>query len=449
MYFINSVATKLRWDLHKRILQLAIPMILANITTPLIGLVDTAVLGHMTQVHYLAGAAIGAFVLTQLYWICGFVRMTTTGLSAQAKGRDKLAASPAVHSTQLLQQSLLLSGVIGLVILLCQPIILSLGLMASAAEPPVAQSIRDYFTVRVWGAPFAVMNMALIGWLIGQQKAKQVMYLQIIINLLNVLLNLFFVYGLEWQVKGVATASVISEMIGFTMGMSIALSCIRVKLAMFFNASFKGLGKLMRLNGHMFVRNLALQLCLAFITFQGARFGETTAALNAILMQFFVLIALGLDGIAYAVEALLGEAKGAKKPRVLIKWVRLGLIWSSVFAIGYALLFWAAGEQILLLLTDKASLLDAFRDYSFIVILLPFIGHWCFLFDAVFIGLTRAKAMQNSMILSGLIFFASWAIWGSLENQGLWYAMLAFLAARGITLGGYFVYLAKTSRLLD
>ena len=417
-------------------MSLTLPMVLANITTPLIGLVDTAVLGHLQGSQYLAGASIGALILTQLYWICGFLRMTTTGLSAQAKGRGDEAGK-----TALLLQSLLIGAVLGVFIFVLQTPVLQAGVYFADAQHGLESALKDYFSVRVFGAPAALMNLALIGWMIGQQMTRQVMWIQIIANLLNALLDIGFVFGLGWQVKGVAFASIIAEY--FILLSSLWVVKRHLSLSLFDRAwfSYNALKTLFGLNGDMFIRNVFLQLCLAFLTFQGARLGPMTAATNAIIMQFFVLIALGLDAVAFAVEALVGEAKGANDSRAVTLATQRGLVWSGGFAVLYCLVFFFAGNGIITLLTDIPELRVLVLDYLPIVLLLPLIGHWCFLFDGVYIGLTQARIMRNSMFVSAiLVFFPVWWVFSDIGNLGLWIAFLSFLAARSLTLGWHFTF---------
>ncbi len=423
---------------HAQLLQLALPMILANITTPLLGLVDTAVMGHMDSSAMLAGASIGALILTQIYWVCGFLRMSTTGLSAQAKG---LTNQAVLQATKVMWQGGAVALVLGLALFTLQVPILKIGLMLADPNPQVALHTEAYFSVRVWGAPAALLNMVMIGWLVGQQRTKAVMIIQIFGNSLNVGLDLLFVLGFDWSVAGVALASVIAEYFMVIMALMVAYPIwgkAKPQPAWFGKAAQKAI---LSLNSNILIRNLILQLCLAFLTFQGARYGQTAAAVNAILMQFFVLIALGLDGVAYAVEALVGEASGGKKQAGMKAASIRGLIWSSVFALLYALGFYLAGESIIRQLTDIPHLQQAAQAYLPLMVWLPIIGHWCFLFDGVFVGLTRAKAMRNTMLLSALVYFPTWFVLKDWGNQALWMALLAFLLARGVTLGCYFVWI--------
>jgi MATE family multidrug resistance protein len=430
-------------SLHQKIIVIAIPMILSNVTTPLMGMVDTAVLGHMQGTYFLAGASVAALIITQLYWLYGFLRMTSTGLSAQAKGskdKDQL--------NQSLFQGILIGFMLGCILLLVQDGILALGLYFANATPVIEGVISEYFSTRIWGAPAAIVNLALIGWLIGQQKAKQVLLIQVFANLLNLALNLWFVFGLELEVFGVALASVITEYFIAVVSVIVALSIIGKPIIQKKWFSIAYLHPLLSLNGNTFFRNLILQACIAFLIFKGVGFGSTSAAINAILMQFFTLIALGLDGVAYAAEALVGEQKGDQNAKGIIQVTLHGLVWSSVVAVFYSLVFVIWGTDIISIITDQETLQLEMQDYLIFVYCLPLIAHWCFFFDGVFVGLTRAKAMRNSMLLCGLaVYFPAFWVFSSFANQGLWMAMLLFLLSRGISLGGYFIYLCRYHRL--
>lgn len=429
---------------HKRILVLTGPMILANITTPLIGLVDTAVLGHMAGTHFLAGAAIGALIITQMYWICGFIRMSVTGLSAQAKGnKDEVAA------TKTLYQSLFLGLFLGILILFIQPLLLSAGIYLTEPSELVEDALVRYFNIRIWGAPASLMNLALIGWLIGQQKARTVMLIQVAANLTNAGLNILFVFGFGWQIEGVALASVIAEYGICLVSFYAAFRLLNFNTLLSDWFAWHSLRTLVSTNTNMLIRNIFLQLCLAFVTVQGARYGALTAATNAVLMQFFVLIALGLDGLAFAIEALVGEAKGQGSALKVKLVTYRGLFWSSIVAVIYALVFTFFNGQIISLLTNQNELELAVQNYLGIIVLIPILAHWCFLYDGVFVGLSRARAMRNSMLISSLVVFApAWWVLSAHQNFGLWIALLAFLAARGITLGIYFNYLSSRRNLI-
>ncbi|WP_100642795.1 MATE family efflux transporter [Alteromonas facilis] len=425
-------------------------MIIANITTPLLGLVDTAVLGHLPTVEALAGASIGALVITQIYWVCGFLRMSVTGLSAQMLGRwHKDATQPDTYAKPLAQagaMALLLALVAGLLI----PWVIGVTQAIAQTDTLTNQFIAEYLSVRVFGAPAALLNLVLVGWLIGQQRTSAVLMIQVAGNLINIVLNLVYVFMLDLNVIGVAAATVTSEYVMAFWGAYLAVKPLNVFKPKWHWFSRTECLQVLSLNTAMFIRNLMLQLCLAFITFQGARLGAQTAAVNAILMQFFVLISLGLDGIAYAVEALVGEAKGQRQVIEVNQHTQRGLFWSSLFAVAYSGFFWIAGELILSLLTNKSELVLAASPYLPLIIVLPLVAHWCFLFDGVFVGLSQAQAMRNTMMFSALgVFFPAWWLLQSMNNWALWLAFLLFLAARGASLGGAYLYAQQKGRLLD
>ena len=430
----------------RRLFALAIPMIISNITTPIIGLVDTAVMGHMQDVSHLAGVSLGAIILTQMIWICGFLRMSATGLSAQSHGKqDPVAAG------RVLLQTISLGLALGALLVICQTPLLQAGLWLAEPSPEVTLAATEYFQIRVWSAPVAMMNLALIGWLVGQQKHRHIMQIQILANVVNAGLDIVLVFGFDLGVSGVAIASVCAELLIFVLAAKVAWQTAQGGLGRV-ALLCKDLSHVLLLNSDMLVRNLALQLCLAFVTYTGISFGDVTASVNAIILQFFTLIALGLDGLAYAVEALVGQAAGQDKQQEecpsradrqhssnLKSIVNNALWWSNAFAMGYSLVFAFAGSGIVALLTDIDTLRIAMSDYLIFLVALPIVAHWCFLFDGVYIGLTKARLMRNSMLLcTVLFFFPGWMALSQFDNQGLWSCFLLFLALRGITLGYHF-----------
>lgn len=378
--------------------------------------------------------------------------MSITGLSAQSINSDPLSA------VKVLFQGAMLGLFLAFVIIVLQSAVVSGGLYFAQASVDVAHNVQAYFYTRVWGAPGALINMVLIGWLIGQQKTKYVLVLQIIINLANILLSLLFVYGFDLGVTGVAAATVVAEYLMMFAGLVMVQSYLRkqrgftlfsvsgqsrLKLSVLAEwSTYRQLKLVLSVNSHMFVRNIILQFTLAFITLKGAQYGAQAAAINAIIMQFFALIALGLDGIANAVEALIGEAKSLKDKLKINLYVQVGLLWSSLFAIVYSLLFYFLDSLIISFLTHHSELIGLMADYAYIVVLIPLVSHWCYLFDGVFVGLSLGKPMRDSMFISTVFgFLPTWWIWQQSGNISLWFAMLVFLSFRGLLLGSYYVYL--------
>lgn len=281
----------------------------------------------------------------------------------------------------------------------------------------------------------------MVGWLIGQQRTKPVLFVQIVGNSLNAILNLMFVYIFNLSVAGVALATVTAEIIMFGL---YFCRCFRLSRSVKLHLHWFAIGALtplLTVNANLFLRNIVLQLCLASMILKGAQYGVVEAGINALLMQFFALIALGLDGIAYAVEALVGKSKGQNSRLRFAQYLVQGLFWSSAFACLYACVFLFFSTRISYLLTTHTSILTAFNDYIYIAVLLPLLGHWCFFFDGVAVGLSSAKAMRNSILISALLGFLlfAWAF-RDRQNEALWIGMLAFLTLRGATLGIWIYY---------
>lgn len=421
-------------SLHRQVAKIAIPMVMANLSVPLLGLVDTAVMGHLSQVHYLAGVAIGSMVISLLFWLAGFLRMSTTGATAQAKGRNDHQAQ-----AHILLQGLVLALVLGCVLALLQWPIWQVAKSFIQASPEVAEQGKIYVQIRILAAPASLMNLVLMGWLIGRQQSGAVMRLMLICNVLNIILDLLFVVGLDGKTAGAAWATWVADYVTLLLALRLCwqqLPDIKKQLTQFKGwATPRLMRPLLAMNRDIFLRSLALQLCLAFMTAQAARLGDNTVAANAVLMNFMLLISYGLDGIAYAAEAMVGEAYGAKSRQRVLLAVKVNALWSYILAAFFALSFYLAGIPLIELLTDLPEVRAVASNYLTYVIWLPVLGAGCFLLDGVFIGLTAAKAMRNTMLVSALcVFFPVWWFNQDAGNHALWWALLSFLTARGVTL---------------
>lgn len=435
-------------DQHKQLLLLALPMILSNITVPLLGLVDTAVIGHLPKAYFLGGSTIGAMIITSVVWLCGFLRMSTTGLSSQAFGLNDINKNLLV-----LFRGLIVAFTLGVMFVILQYPFINGALDLAGGSEQVAFYARQYSEIRIWGFPASLGNLVILGWLIGNHQTKSVMTLLIITNLLNVILDLVFVFGFHWQVQGVALATLIAEYCGMIMGLSIIFSRYKSSVMSLMQGSRLLLSSLIersslfgyfQLNRDILIRTLCLEICFIFITFQGARLGDNVVAANAILMNFLLLISFGLDGIANATEAMVGKAHGEKDKRKLSSTVNIALVWTVFFALAYSLLFIFFGENLLSLISDIPSVVDFAKEYLFWMMLLPVIACWCYLFDGVYIGLMQAKAMRNSMVIATFAcFFPLWWLLKSIlplemGNHALWAAFSFFMLARGITLAWHY-----------
>ncbi|WP_232842898.1 MATE family efflux transporter [Psychrosphaera ytuae] len=408
---------------------LAWPMILANISVPLLGFVDTAVIGHLSDSHFLAGTALASLFLSVVFWLMGFLRMSTTGLVAKARGQND-RQRVMLH----LWQALLLSGVLGALILILQVPLFSLLTALSADDLAMAstyEAAKSYFDVRVWVAPIALANMVLSGFLIGSGQTRWVLRAVITCNLVNLLLDLLFVPVLGMGVQGVALASIIAEVVQCTMIIWLIrpeIKAVTVKL----RDVFSGWATLLKMNGNLFIRSALLQLCLSFMTIYATQFGSSAVALNAIIMQFFLFLSFALDGIAFALESLVGNTLGKQKARRLGMFIKRGVTIGGVFAVGYFLLYLLCSQWVVMLLTDIPELRTQMDPYYKWIYLLPLCSFLSFLLDGVFVGLGWDKAMCNSMAIAAGVFFLVISISSALGNHGLWLGFCLFMLMRGL-----------------
>jgi len=426
--------------------RIAAPMIISNVSVPLLGMVDTGVTGHLDNSVYLAAVAIGAMIFTFIYMGMNFLRMGTTGITAQSFGagdNDGLRAA--------LGQALIVGLFIALTLMVFQKPIGQLALSLLGGDAETQKYASEYFSIRIWSAPGTLANYALIGWFIGLQNARIPLLIFLTINLTNIALDLFFVVVLGMNVDGVALASVIAEYSGFVVGATFAISILKKRaghwpLARLSNISaYKAF---FSVNTNIFIRTMALMFTLAFITAQGARLGGQILAANAVLMNFQYLTSFGLDGIAHAAEAMVGKAIGEKRRDALVHSVNLTLKWSVIFALGFTVVYVLAGPSIIAILTDLPDVKETALRYLPWMIASPLISVWCFLYDGVFIGATRARDMRNIMLSSTLfVFLPAWYFLQPLGNHGLWLAFLLFMASRGV--GMHIGYRRKILHSLD
>ena len=406
-------------------------MILSNVSVPLLGMVDTGVTGHLDRPVYLGAVAIGAMIFSFLYTGVNFLRMGTTGITAQSFGADD---NDGLRVS--LGQALVVSLLIALFLIALQVPLGSLAMHLLGPDPETRVYALEYFSIRIWSAPGTLANFALIGWFIGLQNARIPLLIFLTINLTNIVLDLVFVLVFGMKVDGVALASVFAEYSGLLVGGAFAISALRKReghwpITRLINISaYKAF---FSVNANLFIRTMALMFTLGFVTAQGARLGPLILAANAVLMNFQNLTAFGLDGLAHAAEALVGKAVGQKRRDVLEKSVRLTLRWSLVFSIGFTVIYLLAGPLIISVLTDLPEVREATIRYLPWMIASPLVSVWCFLYDGAYVGATRAKAMRDIMLVSTVaVFLPAWYFLQPLGNDGLWLAFLIFMASRGI-----------------
>ncbi|MBK5538817.1 MATE family efflux transporter [Pseudomonas sp. TH05] len=427
---------------HRRVWALAAPMILSNISVPLVALVDSTVIGHLPHAHQLGAVAVGASLYTFLAWAMGFLRMGATGFAAQAAGRGDGAALRQI----LLQGLLLAMGLALLLGMIGVPLSgMALQLMQPSAE--LDQMTRAFFHTRLLGLPAALASFALVGWFLGTQNARAPLAILLSTNLVNIALNLWFVLGLDWGVVGSARASVIAEWTGALIGLAMTRPALRAypgQIAWQALRRWQSWRPLLAVNRDIFIRSLALQSVFFLITVQGARLGDATVAANALLLNGLLLTAHALDGLAHAVEALCGHAIGAHDRRALRRSLVVACGWSLLASLGFAALFLLAGHLFVEMQTNIPEVRQTAFIYLPYLAALPLIAVWSYLLDGLFIGATRAREMRNGMLLSVLMLLPfAWALSG-FGNHGLWLTFLLFMALRSLTLAAFAWHLEKT-----
>lgn len=418
---------------QKQVLLIALPMIASNLTIPLLSLVDTAVVGHLDHAWYLGGVALGSSVISLLFLLLGFLRMSTTGLTAQAFGADD---KPAIRSGLL--QGAIVALALALLLLLLHPVVWPLVQWFSAAGSDVLQQAGIYFHVRIWSAPAALLNMVLLGWFLGLHNARYPMWLLLLGQSINIVLDIVFVLGPGWNVAGVAAASVIADYSTLLVGLMLARRVWQQQqlgaLSRLSLPRLSGYGRLFALNRDIFIRSLCLQLVFVFIAFRGAAFGDNIVAANAVLITFLMLVSYALDGFAYAAEAMTGKAVGAKDHNELHQLFAILAQWGLLLGIVFSLLFWLGGPALISALTSIAVVQTTAEHYLPWLIALPLLAVWSYLLDGIYIGATQGRAMRNSMLLSFGGFALCYALTQSAGNHALWLALCVFMLLRGLTL---------------
>ncbi|PZW73538.1 MATE family multidrug resistance protein [Pseudomonas sp. 2848] len=418
---------------HHKVWALAAPMILSNISVPLVALVDSTVIGHLPHAHQLGAVAVGATLFTFMVGLLGFLRMGSTGFAAQAAGRADGAAL-----RQVLVQGLLLALAFAVLIGLLALPFSQLALQAMQPSEALHASTEAFFHTRLLGLPAALASYALVGWFLGTQNARAPLAILLTTNLLNIALNLWFVLGLDWGVVGSARASVIAEWSAALLGLALTRPALRAYPGQVAWAALKrwqSWRPLLAVNRDIFLRSLALQLVFLLLTVQGARLGEATVAANALLLNGLMLTAYALDGLAHAVEALCGHAIGARDRSALKQALVVACGWSLIVSLVFAVLFLLGGHLFIDLQTDIASVRDAAYPYLPYLAVLPLVAVWSYLLDGLFIGATRAREMRNAMLLSVAVALPLALAMRGFGNHGLWWAFLGFMVLRAVTLG--------------
>jgi MATE family multidrug resistance protein len=431
--------------LNRKILRLAIPNIVTNITIPLLAMVDLGLMGHLGSVKYVGAVALGGMIFSFIFWAFGFLRMGTSGFTAQAYGQRNFA-----EAGNILIRSMVFAIGGGLFLILMQWPLSWAAFNLVNSSTSVESLAHEYFNIRIYAAPATLFIYAIIGWFIGLQNARLPMILAISVNLLNVLLSLLFIKVLGMGSNGVAWANVISQYGGLLLGLFL-LSFYWPKLRKYIHfteaINRKAFIRFFHVNKDIFIRTLCLIFTLSFFTTQSANTSDTILAVNTLLFQFFYFFSYFVDGFAYAAEALAGRYIGAGDKAMLKKVIRRLFIWGSVIALTFTLIFLVGGDFILRLLTNDPVIISAAQPFMFWVVLVPLITFAAFIWDGIYVGATASKAMRNSMVvITTLIFLpAYYLLEPVLGNNGLWFAMMLFMGARGVFLS----LMAKRSVLLS
>ena len=427
----------------EQILRIALPAIVTNITVPLLGLVDTAIVGHMGDATYIGAIAVGSMVFNLVYWVFGFLRMGTSGLTAQARGRRDRQ-----EMRSLLVRSLTVAMAIALLMLVFQWPLRELMLWLIGPTDDVRPLAVTYYNIVVWGAPAMLGLYGLTGWFIGMQNTRLPMVISISQNVVNIAASLTLVYGLGMKVEGVAWGTVVAQYAGLLMAVAMLGKYYRriTGTVLMIQFSKKMVSRrtvpmisFLRVNSDIFLRTLCLVAVNLYFTSAGARQGATILAVNALLMQLYLLFSYFLDGFAYAGEALGGRFWGAGNMQAFRKVVGRLFVWGTAMTVVFTTLYVAGGMPFLRLLTDEETVVEAAREYVWWAWLIPVAGVAAFVWDGIFIGITQTRGMLLSAAVAGAVFLAgvTWLM-PLMGNHGLWLSMLLYLAVRGIVQSGFY-----------
>ena len=405
---------------------------ISNVSTPLLGVVDTAVMGRTPDPAYIGAVALGSLVFNFVFWGFGFLRMGTTGLTAQALG-----ASDTNEIRASLGRALLIAVTVGAALLALQWPIREIAFTLLNGPSRVEALARDYYDVRIWAAPATLINYGLLGWFIGLGRARLALALQLVLNITNILLDILFVLGLGMGVKGVGLGTLLAEMTAAIAGLLIAAQYLRHAGGHWDSRVClvrERLQHTLAVNRDIMIRSLALIVVFAWFMAQGAQQGEGILAANAVLMQLIAVSAFFLDGLAFAAEALVGEAVGAASRAALAAAARMTTLWAAAIALTISLMFIVSGTLVIDLLSVDPVVRSLARSYLGWAALAPLAGVWAFQLDGIFIGATRTADMRNAMLASAGIFFVAWWLLSPYGNHGLWASLWVHYAARTATL---------------
>lgn len=421
-------------SINKQILHIAIPSIVSNITVPLLGLIDVSIVGHLGSASYIGAIAVGGMLFNMIYWIFGFLRMGTGGLTAQAYGQHNTQ-----EITRILLRSLGVSLLLALILLLLQYPIRYIAFMLMDTSPEVQQLATRYFHICIWGAPATLGLYSFTGWFIGMQNSRFPMWIAITQNIVNIAASLWFVFALGMKVEGVALGTLIAQYAGLAMAFLLCITRYQpfkqqIHRSHLFDKD--AMKRFFLINRDIFLRTLCLVAVTVFFTSTGAAYGDITLAVNTLLMQLFTIFSYIMDGFAYAGEALSGKYTGSQDHHRLKLTVRYLFGWGGAMALLFTLIYLCGGKDFLRLLTNDTEVIAASGVYLLWTTAIPFTGFAAFILDGICIGTTSTRIMLKSMAAASGLFFAVYFLcsgyWG---NHALWMAFIVYLTGRGIIQG--------------
>ena len=419
-------------NVNKEIYRLALPNIVSNFSIPLLGAVDTALMGRLESEHYLGAVGIGGIIFSFIYWGFGFLRMATTGLTAQAFGENDTP-----ECGRLLLRAIGIGITSSLLLFIFQWQLADISFLLIDTSPEIEHLARAYYHIRIYAAPATLCLHALHGVFLGLQNAHYPMLLTIVVNLVNIVLNLVFVRGLGMKVEGVALATVIAQYVGLFLAVLLFFVRYRSIMAGWNIREVLLLSKLKRflsISGDIFIRTCCLVFSHAVFTAKSAALSDTFLAINTILLQYIYILSFAIDGLAFAAESLIGRYKGAHDLQSLKRTTRLIFLWAFLFAGMIMLIFVFFGEQLLYVFTNQRSLVERAEVYLIWVIVAPVINVAAYIWDGIFLGATASRALRNSVIVSTLLYLSAVYLLMPFGNHGLWGALTLLLVARGVSL---------------
>lgn len=426
--------------MNKKILELAVPNIISNISIPLLGIVDMALMGHLESDAYIGAIALGSLIFNFIYWSLGFLRMGTSGFTAQARGRRDLPETILVFS-----RAALIAILISVVLLLLQKPIENLSFLVLKGESQVEALAMTYFRIRIWAAPAALGQFALLGFFLGMQNARLPMVVLVSTNVINIACSYLFVMKLGLGSDGVALGTLIAQYSGLVLAIFFFRKYFK-KLFKYWSLKatlqWDKLKHFLQINSDIFIRTMCLVVVFSIFTARSASVDlhnegeDTILAVNSILMQFFMFFSFLIDGFAHASEALTGKYIGAGDRKSMERSIRLLFLWGSGISLFFTLVYLLGGNAIFRVLTNNPEVIANAKPYFFWVVMVPLISFTAFLWDGIYIGATAGKQMRNAMLVSTLVvFFPAYILAGKLMgNHGLWLAFILFMAARGVSM---------------